>query len=352
MGKERDFERVTIRKRKGGRWYARFREGGRRIEISLQLTNKVRAVKLAGQIDGDLVAGEPWEWRLGRTRPGERTFGELLAGYLDRGSNWSDSTRRSNSGTVGQLLETFGTMPLSKLSRATIETYLARRRDEGLSLASCNRYLCTLKVVLAKGVEWGYLRENPAADLKQRPEGRKLPRPYREAEVTALLAALDPETRDVTTLYLATALRRGELVKMLWADVDLVGATITVRAPKNRRDRVVPLSGGALEILNKRRRQWQAEQTDEHTDLRVYGPRADIAKAVRRVWEHMLPAERRELLRPVHSLRDTCITRLATAGVPLPVVQELAGHATIEMTRRYVEVSPEAVREAVTRVFG
>ena len=59
-------------------------------------------------------------------------------------------------------------------------------RNTQLSLASCNRYLCTLKVVLAKGVEWGYLRENPAADLKQRPEGRKLPRPYREAEVTAL----------------------------------------------------------------------------------------------------------------------------------------------------------------------
>jgi integrase len=157
----------------------------------------------------------------------------------------------------------------------------------------------------------------------------------------------------VATLYLDTGLRRGELVKMLWADVDLVDATITVRAPKNRRDRVVPLSGRAHEILNERRRQWQAEQTDELADLRVYGARADIAKAVRRVWDHVLPAERREVLRPVHSLRDTCITRLATAaGVPLPVVQELAGHATIEMTRRYVEVSPEAVREAVTRVFG
>ena len=47
MAKERDFERVTIRKRKGGRWYARFREGGRRIEINLQLTNKVRAVGVA-----------------------------------------------------------------------------------------------------------------------------------------------------------------------------------------------------------------------------------------------------------------------------------------------------------------
>jgi site-specific recombinase XerD len=38
--------------------------------------------------------------------------------------------------------------------------------------------------------------------------------------------------------------------------------------------------------------------------------------------------------------------------VPLPVVQELAGHASLEMTRRYAEVTPEAAREAVARVFG
>ena len=70
------------------------------------------------------------------------------------------------------------------------------------------------------------------------------------------------------------------------------------------------------------------------------------------VEEDDLPPERRDALRPVHSFRDTAITRLVSAGVPLPVVQELAGHATIEMTRRYAEVSPKAVRQAVERVFG
>jgi integrase len=112
---------------------------------------------------------------------------------------------------------------------------------------------------LTKGVEWGYLRQNPAAGLKQEPEGRKLPRPYRDGEVASLLEALDPVTRDVATLYLETALRRGELMKLLWADVDLIAATLTVRAPKNHRDRVVPLSTGALRVLTERRRQWQKE---------------------------------------------------------------------------------------------
>ena len=123
-------------------------------------------------------------------------------------------------------------MPLTRLNRSGIEGYLAHRRDEGLAKASRNRYLATLRVILAKGVEWGYLRRNPAAGLRQEPEGRKLPRPYRDGEVTGLLEALDTVTRDVATLYLETALRRGELVKLLWGDVDLVGSTLTVRAPK------------------------------------------------------------------------------------------------------------------------
>jgi integrase len=78
----------------------------------------------------------------------------------------------------------------------------------------------------------------------------------------------------------------------------------------------------------------------------------DFDESVRRAWRQALDAERREWLRPVHSFRDTAITRLAAVGVPLPVVQELAGHSSLEMTRRYAEVTPEAVREAVARVFG
>jgi len=34
-------------------------------------------------------------------------------------------------------------------------------------------------------------------------------------------------------------------------------------------------------------------------------------------------------------------------GTPLKVVQELLGHATIEMTMRYAHLSPEAKRSAV-----
>ena len=341
--------------RKKGKYYqARWTEGERQREVSLRVTNKDRAKILCRQINDSLEKGEPWEWVLGRLQKGERTFRDLVDEYLERGSRWSETTRRQNSGTVNRLLAEFGDWPVTQIERRDIEGYLARRRDEGLSKASRNRYLCALKVMFAAAEEWGYLRESPVDRLKTEPEGRKMPRPYYDEEVDRFLLELPEDHRALVEVYLHTALRRGELVKLLWSDVDLVGCTLTVRSPKNRRDRCVPMSGRVHEILTERRRAWEQEcRRTAVIDARVYGERADIRKALRRAMvKAQISQERRQLLHPIHSLRDTSITRLVKAGVPLARVQEIAGHASVEMTRRYAHVSPTDLRESITAVFG
>ncbi|RKG70767.1 hypothetical protein D7V80_04200 [Corallococcus sp. CA054B] len=51
-----------------------------------------------------------------------------------------------------------------------------------------------------------------------------------------------------------------------------------------------------------------------------------------------------------HDLRHTYGSHLAMRGVPLKVIQELMGHATIEMTMRYAHLSPETKERAVQQL--
>jgi site-specific recombinase XerD len=51
-----------------------------------------------------------------------------------------------------------------------------------------------------------------------------------------------------------------------------------------------------------------------------------------------------------HVLRHTFASHLAMRGVPLKAVQELLGHATIEMTMRYAHLAPTVKREAVAQL--
>jgi integrase len=59
-------------------------------------------------------------------------------------------------------------------------------------------------------------------------------------------------------------------------------------------------------------------------------------------------------IRPItfHQLGHTFCSRLADAGVSMPVIQDLAGHASITMTRRYTHPADERKQQAVEALLG
>lgn len=52
-----------------------------------------------------------------------------------------------------------------------------------------------------------------------------------------------------------------------------------------------------------------------------------------------------------HSGRRWCLTMLAANGVSLPVIQTVSGHESIENLRRYIEVSPNQVINALEGIL-
>ncbi len=118
-----------------------------------------------------------------------------------------------------------------------------------------------------------------------------------------------------------------------------------VRAPKWGKVRTVPLPRDVLAELAQARAAANGRLVFPGDGSLAGGFRSRhrIAKAIGRA------AERGGLNKHVHPhmLRHTYASHLVMRGVNLRVVQELLGHATLEMTMRYAHLSPDHKAEAV-----
>jgi integrase len=58
------------------------------------------------------------------------------------------------------------------------------------------------------------------------------------------------------------------------------------------------------------------------------------------------------LVRGLHTLRHSVASCLAAAGVDQRIIDDILGHQSIEMQRRYRHLTPQVKSQAVLAVFG
>jgi integrase len=145
-------------------------------------------------------------------------------------------------------------------------------------------------------------------------------------------------------------LRHGELIALRWRDVDWVAGRLRVRqnhvlgefdTPKSRRgSRSVPMADRLAGELD---RVYQALGAPDHDALvfpdPITGAPLDKAANLRR-YRKALRAAALDETHNLHGLRHTFGTRVATAGVPMRVLQEWMGHRDISTTERYADYAP------------
>lgn len=246
------------------------------------------------------------------------------------------------------LLPEFGNTRLDEIGPYEIEAFKAKKIEQGLSHKTINNVLTVLGRMFSLAVEWKVLERVPPM------KWMKSPRPEFDFltfdEADRLVAAAEPGWRQtMIMLALNTGLRRGELMALQWDDVDLVSGRLMIRrnvwlkhygTPKGGRSREIPLNQTAL------------AQLKTHRHLRgALVLCKDDGKPVsnQMCWAAIIRACKRAGLRQVgwHVLRHTFASQLVMRGVPLKVVQELLGHATVEMTLRYAHLSPDVKNDAV-----
>lgn len=155
----------------------------------------------------------------------------------------------------------------------------------------------------------------------------------------AIDASVDIEAANIMRMALFTGMRRGELFKLKWSDVDFDRGFITIRDPKGGVSQKIPLNDQARAVLNSHPR------TAENVFVRGDGkPFTDIRRRVNPIKEAAgLPAK----FRALHGLRHVYASMLASSGqVDMYTLQKLLTHKSPLMTQRYAHLRDETLKKA------
>jgi len=151
----------------------------------------------------------------------------------------------------------------------------------------------------------------------------------------------DIEAAAIMKLALFTGMRRGEMFKLKWNDIDFQRGFIAIKNPKGGVSQKIPLNEQARQVLENH------PKTSEYVFVRPDGePFTDIRRRVNPIKEAAgIPAD----FRALHGLRHTYASMLASSGkVDIYTLQKLLTHKSPVMTQRYAHLRDEALRNAST----
>jgi integrase len=144
----------------------------------------------------------------------------------------------------------------------------------------------------------------------------------------------------VMQLILYTGMRRGELFRLTWEDVDWHRNNINLRDAKSGQDEIIPMSSYARNLLST----IQKVQGSPYIFPKKDGKqRSDIRRQVNYIKaESGLPED----FRPLHGLRHVFASNLISHGVSREIVARLLTHKGKTVTDRYAHIRDDALREA------
>ncbi len=271
--------------------------------------------------------------------------------------NYATSMRNKYSERVskrqildGYILPMFGDFKLNEITNTHIDIFVRRLAEAGAAPKSINNRLAVLSKLLKYAHKRKLLDVVPAWE-PVKPRAAKI-RFLSDEEVPALLAAAadhGPYWFAMVVVGVHLGLRNGEIRALHWNDINWKRKTITINRADWRGVTSEPKTVAGVRTLPLNEAVVAALKALKPLGALVFGkpPKGTLIShetTRNRLKRMMLDAGIKGA--SWHTLRHTFASHLVMAGTPLRVVQELLGHATIQMTMRYSHLSPESKSNA------
>jgi integrase len=271
------------------------------------------------------------------------------------------------------LVPTLGDVKLSLLTPTHIRALYGEKVASGLAATSVQRIHALLHKALTQAVNDSLIPRNVTDAVKAPRQQRKEMKTFTPEQVHAFLdAAKVDRLRALYIVAIHTGLRQGELFGLRWEDVDFEAGTVSVHrtlsgakggptftTPKNDKARRVRLTPQAIEALRDHRKR-QLEERMRFAGLwqdhglvfcSTVGTPLSRHNVYNRSFKPLLECAGLPRSFRFHDLRHTFATLMASSGGHAKVVQEMLGHATINITLDlYSHVLPDMQEDAVDRL--
>ncbi len=360
-------------------WHFSFKWRGthHRFSLDRQLGREIRS-KTEASAEADTLRAQIRAGEFGVTRPARETLtlGQLLDTYrterLDTRPGGarphdvsqlnvvrrpvlrlpSGEARAFEGWAVADV--TAGALELLRAALLTPGTFkVAHRTVRTGGPVAANRGLRVLRTVFNWAVRVGYVDASPfkrgTETVVKLTREAKRTRRLHEGEAERLLPACSEHLRAVVECALESGMRRGEILGLRWADVQLATNEIRLApaATKTRTGRTVPISSRLRAVLDMRRHDAAGEP--HPPSAFVFGSEIGTRVLdVKTAWRAACARAKIEGLH-LHDLRREAGSRWLDGGVPLHVVRDWLGHTSVAQTSTYLATTTKAQHDFMRR---
>lgn len=232
---------------------------------------------------------------------------------------------------------------------------------EPLSFRSQNAQLLPVRAFFKWAVRNDHVAANPASELELPKVEKRLPKAaltIEEAEAVLAIPDLSSPTgvrdRAMIETFYGTGIRRSELARLNWRDLDIERRTLMVRQGKGRKDRMVPIGQRAIawieRYLTDVRPRFAAEPDDGTLFLTVDGTPFSLDRLTQLVRDYV-KASGTDKEGACHLFRHTLATLMLEGGADIRYIQAMLGHAELSTTQIYTQVSIRALQAVHAATF-
>jgi len=323
-------------------FYIKYRKKGQQVEerVGRQFKDHMTAAK-ASHIRTDKIKGR-LESNVESKERKYITLNDLFEEFKDHKQHLKalqEDVYRYNK----HLRPVFGNCEISEILPADVSKFKSKLLKK-LQPQTVRHILTLLRRITNLGYS---LKLCPALDFKiEMPKVDNIVTEFlTEEEYKRLMQTLDKEENKVAVaiikIALFTGMRRGEIFKLKWNDVDIEHGFIHIRDPKGTISQSIPLNETARDVLKS------VERTaDSHYVFpgKNGGKRVTIQRPMRRIRKN---AGLSKDFRYLQGLRHTFASELASSGsVDMYTLQKLMTHKDFRMTQRYAHLHDDTLKKA------